>query len=85
MNMKLELDPVQPDIVGVAGHLGEPVLLPVWLPVPRLCHPDHLRVTNLHCHGLLPAVRRGNTLTVALFVWPRLCRVVLSCSYCLSV
>jgi len=41
------------------GDLGEPVLLHVWISVPRLHHPHHLLFTNLHRHGLLPALWRG--------------------------
>ena len=44
-----------------AGHLGEPVLLPVRLPLPGFCHSHHLLLSNLHRHGVLPAVWRGKT------------------------
>lgn len=36
--------------------MGEPVLLPVWFSVPCVHHPGHLGVTDLHRHGLLPAL-----------------------------
>ena len=42
-----------------AGDLGESVLLPFRLPVPRLHHPGGVLFTDQHCHGVLPAVCRG--------------------------
>lgn len=41
------------------GNLGESVLLPFWLPVPCLHHPGGVLFTDQHCHGVLPAVCRG--------------------------
>lgn len=41
------------------GNLGESVLLPLWLPVPRFHHPGGVLFTNQHRHGILPAVCRG--------------------------
>ena len=41
------------------GNLGESVLLPLWLPVPRLHHPGGVLLTDQHCHGVLSAVCRG--------------------------
>lgn len=41
------------------GNLGESVLLPLWLPVPRLHHPGGVMLANQHRHGILPAVCRG--------------------------
>lgn len=42
-----------------AGNLGESVLLPFRLPVPRLYHPGGVLFTDQHRHGVLPAVCRG--------------------------
>lgn len=42
-----------------AGNLGESVLLPLWLPIPRLHHPGGVLLTNQHRHGVLSAVCRG--------------------------
>ena len=42
-----------------AGNLGEPVLLPVWFPVPGVSHLGCILLSDIHCHGLLPAVWRG--------------------------
>ena len=50
--------------VTVTGNLGEPVLLHVWISVPRIHHPHYLLLTNLHRHGLLPAVWRGEWIGV---------------------
>lgn len=41
------------------GNLGEPVLLPLRVPVPRFHHPGSVLFTNQHRHGVLPAVCRG--------------------------
>lgn len=41
------------------GNLGESVLLPLRLPVPRFHHPGGVLFTNQHRHGVLPAVCRG--------------------------
>lgn len=41
------------------GHLGESVLLPLWLSVPGLHHPGGVLLSDQHCHGLFPAVCRG--------------------------
>ena len=46
-------------IVVCAGDLGEPVLLSVRIPLPRLHHPHHLLLSNLDRHGLLSVVWRG--------------------------
>lgn len=42
-----------------SGHLGEPVLLPVWLPLPGLHHSGGVLLPDQHRHGLFPAVCRG--------------------------
>jgi len=46
------------------GHLGEPVLLPLWLPVPRLHHLGGVLLSDQHRHGLFPAVCRGELTTL---------------------
>ena len=46
-------------------HLGEPVLLPVRLPVPGVCYPGDLVRTDQCGDGVLPAVRRRLSLVVA--------------------
>lgn len=45
--------------VTTTGHLGEPVLLPLWLPVSGLHHLGGLLLSDQHRHGLLPALCRG--------------------------
>lgn len=73
-----ELGPVHPDgghpalwrrlhrtILRVLGHLAEPVLLPVRLPVPRLLHPRGQLWPDRHRDDVLPAVRRGLPVVVA--------------------
>lgn len=42
-----------------SGYLGKPVLLPLWIPLPRLHHPHRLRFSDLCGHGLLSALWRG--------------------------
>ena len=42
-----------------AGHLGEPVLLPVWFSVPGVHHPGGVLLADQHRHGLLSALCRG--------------------------
>ena len=41
------------------GHLGERVLLPVWLPLPCVCDPHHRLLGSGHCHDLLSALWGG--------------------------
>lgn len=41
------------------GHLGEPVLLPLWLLVPGLHHPGGVLLSDQHRHGVFPALCRG--------------------------
>ena len=43
------------------GHLGRPVLLSLWVPVPRLCHPHHRLLRGRHRHDLLPTLWRGQS------------------------
>ena len=42
-----------------SGHLGEPVLLSVWIPLPCFHHPHHLLFSDFHCHGLLSTLWWG--------------------------
>lgn len=59
--------------------MGEPVLLPVWIPVPRIHYSDYFLLTDLNCYGLLPAVRRGNLLQFDLeqyfFIQELICQI----------
>lgn len=41
------------------GHLGESVLLPLWLPVSGLHHLGGVLLSDQHRHGLFPALCRG--------------------------
>ena len=41
--------------------MGEPVLLLVWIPVPGVCDPVNLCLSNLHCNGLLPTMWGGKS------------------------
>ena len=45
--------------VFVAGYMGEPVLLPVWVSLPSFHHSHCISLTDLYRHGLLPAVWGG--------------------------
>lgn len=40
--------------------MGKPVLLLVWILVPRFYHPRHIVLANRYCYGLLSIMRRGN-------------------------
>lgn len=54
----MTFDPA-PCVSPPPGHLGEPVLLPVWIPLPGLHHSGGVLLPDQHRHGLLPAVCRG--------------------------
>ncbi len=43
-------------LLHLFGGVREPVLLPVWLLVPGLCHLGGLRQPDQHRHGLFPAL-----------------------------
>lgn len=49
---------LRPSLVPT-GDLGESVLLPLRVPVPRFHHPGSVLFTNQYRHGVLPAVCRG--------------------------
>ena len=38
------------------SHLGERILLSLWILVPCLCHSYHCKFTNCNCHGLFPTL-----------------------------
>ena len=40
--------------------MGKPVLLLVWIIVPRFYYPRHIVLANRNCYGLLSIMRRGN-------------------------
>ena len=44
-------------LLHLLSHLREPVLLSLRIPLPCLCHSGRLVLTDLHRHGLLPALR----------------------------
>lgn len=47
-------------VLRVYRDLAEPILLFVRFPVSSLLHTGRQLCTNIDCHDLLPAVRRGN-------------------------
>ena len=49
--------------------LWEPVLLPLRVPVPRVCHPCDLLLTDLDRDGLFPALRWGLSLVVEVILF----------------
>lgn len=73
-----ELGPVHPNgrypalwrrlhrtLLRVLGHLAEPVLLPLRLPLPRLLHPGRQLWPDCDRDDVLPVVRRGLPVVVA--------------------
>lgn len=48
------------------GHLGEPVLLPLWLPFSGLHHFGGVLLSDQHCDGLFPALCRGKLINCIL-------------------
>ena len=55
-------------LLHLLGHLREPVLLLVRLPLPRLHHPRHLLLTDIYRHGLFPALWGGLQMVVEVCV-----------------
>lgn len=51
-------------VLHLYSHLGESVLLPIWLLVSSFYHLGRLLLTDRHCHGLLSAVRGGTISSV---------------------
>lgn len=51
--------------VFVSGNLGEPVLLPFWLPVPGVYNSGGILLPDQHCHGVFPALCWGE---ISMFV-----------------
>jgi len=49
--------------VSVSGNLGEPVLLPFRLSLPGVYNPGGIVLPDQHCHGVLPALCRGESPT----------------------
>ncbi len=51
--------------VFVSGNLGEPVLLPLWVSLPGVYNPGGIVLPNQHCHGVLPALCRGEVSSIS--------------------
>ena len=56
-------------LLHLLRDLWEPVLLPLRVPVPRVCHPCDLLLTDLDRDGLFPALRRGLSLVVEVILF----------------
>ena len=56
-------------LLHLLRDLWEPVLLPLRVPVPRVCHPGDLLLTDLDRDGLFPALRRGLSLVVEVILF----------------
>ena len=51
-------------VLHLLGHLREPVLLSLRIPLSRFRHPRRLVLADQHRHGLFPAMRRELPLVV---------------------
>ena len=56
-------------LLHLLRDLWEPVLLPLRVPVPCVCHPGDLLLTDLDRDGLFPALRRGLSLVVEVILF----------------
>ena len=67
-------------LLHLLRYLREPVLLPVRVPLPRLHHPRHLLLPDLHCDGLLSALWRGLPLVVEVHLF-----ILLLCFFLIQI
>merc|ERR1712037_61436 len=70
---------LHPALLRAEQHLEQPDLLHVWLPLPRLHHPDHHLLRDHHPPLLLPPLCRGLPLVVAQFSHVRLHSLLPGC------